>query len=237
MITVRTLAIELVDSLVLAHADTEADSAVFVVDGKPELRGERNMRHVLVVVAMAASLGCTAHSGSVIQEPDSERPLSITQVPQELGTFRVSETHRYPDPQAGTLYRFRNNTELRPDVYVYPVPTGRGAVPLNPAREEGMNFGRVLTAQQRQRSFESFEIVGQRPLEHTVRSSVIPGWHSHAVLTRRGEKRDSHMHLFVIGDRMLKVRTTFPQGSVDAAELERFISMLVADMTQEPGRQ
>lgn len=195
------------------------------------------MRNRLIVLGLAASLGCAARSAPVTPEPDAERPLSIRQVPQELGSFRVSETHRYPDPQAGTLYRFRNNTELRPDVYVYPIPAARGAAPLNPAREEGMNFGRVLTSQQRQRSFESFEIVEQRALEHTVGSSVIPGWHSQAVLTRRGEKRDSHMHLFVIGDQMLKIRTTYPQGSVDTAELERFISGLIADITQEGGRR
>lgn len=196
------------------------------------------MRNRLIGLVVAANLGCAAQTGPAVQvpvagaAPGTGVALAIADIPEELGTFRLSETHRYPDPSAGTLYRFRNNSELRPDVYVYPVAAPPGGAPLNPAREEGMNFGRVLTSQQRQRRFDSFEILEHGPLEHTVGSSVIPGWHSYAVLTRRGEKSDSHLHLFVIGDQMLKIRATYPQGSVQTAELDEFISALVRDITR-----
>lgn len=196
------------------------------------------MRHRLIALAIAANLGCAAQAGPAVElaEPtevrDAGATLAIADVPEQLGTFRLAETHRYPDPSAGTLYRFRNNSELRPDVYVYPIDAPPGGGPINAAREEGMNFGRVLTAQQRQRRIDAFTILEQGPLEHTVGSSVIPGWHTYAVLTRRGEKSDSHLYLFMIADQMLKVRATFPHGSVDDAQLDEFISALIRDITQ-----
>lgn len=181
----------------------------------------------LLLPVILASSGCASRADPGVPAQDAAAAITMSDMPAEVGRFRVTDIHRYPDPRAGTLYRFRNDSALMPDVYVYPI----NRPSLNPAREEGMNFGRVLTAQRNQRRIDSFVIMKQGPLEHTSGSTVIPGWHVYAVLSRRGEKMDSHMHLFVIGNRMLKVRSTYPQNDVDPAELEEFVAALLRSVT------
>lgn len=193
------------------------------------------MRGVPFAVLLAVMFAATSHTPSAAQTP-APAPVAVPTIPAEIGTFKLAETHTYPDPHLGTLYRFRNDTELRPDVYVYPIgrrPESGG--PLNPAREEGMNFGHVLTAQKNQRRIDSFEILASERREHDVGSVMISGWHVHAVLEHNDAKRDTHMYVYVVGDQMLKVRSTFGQGSVDAADLERFVADLLREATHDEG--
>ena len=158
--------------------------------------------------------------------------ITESSMPARVGTLELTDTVRYPDPRLGTLYRYRDGSEIRPDVYVYPVGLGQASpAPLNPAREEGMTFGMLLTVQKRQGRFDDFEIIESEARKHGEGDEAIQGWHVHAVLDDDGTMRDSHLHVYVIGDQMLKVRTTYPQGSAEAVELEAFVSELLSLVT------
>ena len=184
-------------------------------------------RVVLAASLFALLAGCASQGMPAPPETGPSTSVSL-QAPQQVGTFKLDATHHYPDARAGSLYRYRNDSDLSPDVYIYPVnePAERGG-PLNPAREEGMSFGRVLTIQQRQQRIESFEIVHHGPLVKTVGADTLDGWQVHAILMMRGSKHDSHLQIFRVGDRMLKVRATFPQGKVANEDLAAFVDSLL----------
>lgn len=186
--------------------------------------------HIATVVAFVL---IAASQASLKAQTPAPAAIDTLAVPGEIGAFSLAETHRYPDPRLGTLYRYRNNSELRPDVYVYPPGGPTGSQALNPAREEGMNFGHVLTAQRSRRQINSFEIMKSAARDHIVGSDTVPGWHVYAVLETNRGRSDSHLYLFAFGDQMLKVRSTSPEGSVDSAELEAFVMALLRAVSAE----
>src|SRR5690606_15492959 len=176
---------------------------------------------VLVAVSPICTVAQTSWSDTV---PDSVMPA-------EIGPLRLTETFHYPEAHLGTLYRYRNDTELRPDVYIYPVsrqPESGGA--FDPAREEGMNFGRVLTAQKMRGQFDAFEILTREAQHLGEGRNAISGWHVHAVLERRGEKHDTHLFVYTLGDQTLKVRATYSIGSVEFAALDSFVGDLLDEL-------
>ena len=176
---------------------------------------------VLVAISPIGTAAQTSWSETI---PDSVMPI-------EVGPLRLTETFHYPEAHLGTLYRYRNDTELRPDVYIYPVsrqPESSGA--FDPAREEGMNFGRVLTAQKMRGQFDAFEILKSEAQHLGEGRNAISAWHVHAVLERKGEKHDTHLFVYTLGDQTLKVRATYPIGSVEFAALDSFVGDLLDEL-------
>lgn len=154
--------------------------------------------------------------------------ISDSVMPAEIESLRLTETFHYPEARLGTLYRYRNDTALRPDVYVYPVSRQHEAGgPFDPAREEGMNFGQVLTVQKMRGQFDAFEILKSEAQHYGQGADTIAGWHVHAVLERNGEKRASHLFVYTLGDHTLKVRATYPLGRVEFRALDSFVTELL----------
>lgn len=184
--------------------------------------------HTLLAVVLLTSVACAPRNPSVVQD---KAAVAISSMPSSVGTFRLGETQRFPQAELGTLYRYRNDSQLRPDVYVYPVIKGEAGVGTNPAHDEALNFESVLRAQQAQRAFDSFEIIAHRALEYDAGTAKLPGWQVVARLRRGNQAMDSHLHVYMIGDQLLKVRATFPQGSVAPADVEAFVSALLKGVT------
>lgn len=78
------------------------------------------MRQASVVLGLLL-LGCAPAVSSRMAAPGPERIASISQIPEAVGAFQLTETYHYPDPSAGTLYRYRDDSALEPDVFVYPL--------------------------------------------------------------------------------------------------------------------
>lgn len=188
----------------------------------------RGYHTIIAILILSAAAPTSA------QTPQSAPGTSIA-IPSEVGTFRMTAVHRYPDPGLGVLYRFRNDSALRPDVYVYPSGGPDGTTSLNPAREEGMNFGAVLTAQRRRGRITSFQILDSSAREYIAGSDTVPGWHVHAVLEGSEGKRDTHLYLYSVRGQMLKVRATAPEGTVDHASIDDFVAALLHAVSEENG--
>ena len=62
--------------------------------------------------------------------------------------------------------------------------------------------------------------------------SALDGSHIVVLLTRGGEARASHQHIFVLGDEIVKVRTTFAPDEDRTKRMERFIEALLRGMVR-----
>lgn len=202
---------------------------------KPDIskHAERVVRTVLSLLFLLFAIGCASRPASVPDSPSTTTELTLSAVPEQVGGFRITETRRYPDPSAGTLYRFQSDASLQPDVYVYPmseIARRGGTDPGEQAQAESALFKEVLAIQRAQQHFDDYQVVGEHALRQSAGSQVVEGWHVHAMLTRRGEQRDSHQHLFVIGEHLVKVRTNFPRGAIAPEELQAFLEDLIQGM-------
>lgn len=97
-----------------------------------------------------------------------------------------------------------------------------GPRPLDEAEAESALLEQVFAVQQQQGRLDSFEIRADSWYALTVRSAPVPGWHVEARVNLRGEARETHQLVFVVGDQILKIRASFAPGAVAMDELTRF---------------
>jgi hypothetical protein len=162
----------------------------------------------------------------------------VRQVPAQVGEFRQIDVHPFPQPGAGIGYRYSDDSPLRPDVYVYPVPpSGSDAESsLVRAQTEGRLLLSALQVERDRGRFDSFQLLSDSVITLGVPGNSLEGSHVSVLLTRRGDEAESHQHIFVLGDQFVKIRTTFPRGSQSLSRLEDFIEALLTGMTaaQQP---
>lgn len=196
------------------------------------------MHRMLVVLALGSVIGCAAKPAARTGEPVSPG-LAIERIPERAGDFERTEIRRMQVPGAGTLYRFRSpRTSLAPDVYIYPLTaTARqgGETARLQAAAEAQLFKAALALQQRRGRFDNYEVHADSSITLPMQQLQIEGWHTMVHLRRGGQVLESHQHLVVLGDQIVKVRATFPRGSTVAVELEPFLRALAQELTRGTG--
>ena len=178
----------------------------------------------------AAALFVAAACAAPRAAPSPPAQPAIGAVPDAIGDHRLVETRPLASGAAGTLYRYRGDTALEPDIYIYPLTSTAlegGSEPQAQAQAESELFKQTLELQRRQGRFDEYTVVAERPLRYRVGNVEVAGWQVQAMLTRGGEPRETQQHLLVIGDQLVKVRTSFEPGSVSPAQLKSFVEGLV----------
>ena len=196
------------------------------------------------LLLLALSTGCAAASSALPSTPAPTAvaggPLALGPVSERVGEdVRLVDTHHFPDAGAGIRYRYGSPcSALQPDVFVYPLSetaAAAGSDPSAQARAESEAFKQVLAIRQQQGHTEAFRIEGEGPLRIAVGGHTLAGWHVHAVLVHRGQQSDTHQHLFAVSEQLIKVRTTFPRGSIAEEEVNAFLHALLREWVASVG--
>jgi hypothetical protein len=152
----------------------------------------------------------------------------------QIGGFTLVNTHRYPTPDAGIQYRYRDSTGLEADVYVYRGDAPRHGADVNAAlRAEVGNFRETLPLGVTRGYYGAYSIVSDTLL--TVRVAE----RDHALhrismgMTRAGEAQDSYFYLAVVGGEYVKVRITQPTGKFPLARADGFVTAVLEDLTRK----
>jgi hypothetical protein len=142
------------------------------------------------------------------------------------------DSTRFPNPGAGVGYTFRDSTNTRADVYVYPLSQENRALPSDSSRlaHEAALFAQVLQVRESQGAFDGVQIVIDKPLE--AAQSSVPGRVVVAVWRERGASFVSFMHVFAFGETVLKVRLTLPASQWQQSTAPDFALDLVRSLAQ-----
>jgi hypothetical protein len=158
----------------------------------------------------------------------SAHAFAVRQIPTRVGEFRQLDVHRFPQRELGTAYRYSDDSPLRPDVYVYPlIVRDEGMNALALAQAEAALLPQGLEMQRARGRFSSFQIVADSVIVVSVPGGSVPGSHIAGVLFRGDTPRETHQHLFALGDQFVKVRTSYAPGEVELGRLEEFIADLL----------
>jgi hypothetical protein len=164
-----------------------------------------------------------------VPDPTSEsRPAyDLTRLPDTVGALRLAAMRAYPDAEMGSHYRYVG-MDLVLDVYVYPID-GRvlAAAPGDPEREESAKFMEVLELQRRQGTYSAVRVTGQQPLLVEAGNRSFRAWRVSALVARGTAERETHQHLVTVGERFIKVRTTFPVGESRVEAVDSYLSELL----------
>jgi hypothetical protein len=177
------------------------------------------------VVLLLAVTGCAARgpleqasNASPTPEPLRQQiPLQRAAPLQVLG-YTIADSVRYPQAEAGTLYRYRGGGPLSPDVYLYP----RGAAGTVDSDAEG--FHRSLEVIRQRGVYGAYEVDSDRSWSPIPE---IPGREIVASLHFSEGIRTSYYYIFTVHDQFVKVRITLPKGQVEAETVREFVRALL----------
>lgn len=178
-------------------------------------------------VLFLASMGCasthTPDPGAAVA-PSSE-PHSV-HAPAEVAAYAIADSIRYSRPEFGTVYRYRGEGPLRPDVYVYPKQ------PNSTIETQAASFRRVLETNRRRGRYTDFRITTDRawsPVEWAQGREMM------IVLRFDQQSSDSYYHVFQVGDQFVKVRITNPQDEITVHQVHAFVEALLRTMARQAG--
>ncbi|CAN5812005.1 hypothetical protein BH23GEM8_BH23GEM8_09230 [soil metagenome] len=196
--------------------------------------------HPLFLVLLLAGCAASPAELPLVPEPTSETRLAydLSRLPDAVGALRLATMRAYPVAEMGSHYRYMG-TGLVLDVYVYPI--GRrvlAAAPGDPEREESATFVEVLEVQRRQGAYSSVRVTGQQPLLLEAGDRSFRAWRVSALVARGTAERETHQHLVTVGERFIKVRTTFPVGESRVEDVESYLSELLGmlEIDMSPSR-
>lgn len=187
----------------------------------------------LALLLSACAAGPPDRTPTADQDPLVARaPQGAVKVPNHPAGFSLISRHDYPDPAAGSSWRYGadSHPELLVDTFVYPTGVWPDAASAGDALAEAMR--RDIEASVAAGLYEAVEVVESGRVRAKRPEGVLVGRHLRMVLRKDGNELISHAHLFYVPPYAVKVRSTFPaygNRSFDA-RLKAVVDAFVADL-------
>ena len=194
------------------------------------------MRRLLLAVLLTLLPGCSAGTASTASAgaPSASRALApapaeglrVQRIPNFAGEFRLQGMYRFGRPELGVGFRYSDGQPVRLDVYVYPAP---GEVleaddPLAAAADVGRTELRAgLEEEVRKGNLQSFELRSDSVIAISLPQGELTGTYVSLRFTVDGAAHDSHQHHFMVGDQLVKVRTSYPAGAIEMGTVDAFL--------------
>jgi hypothetical protein len=186
-------------------------------------------------------LACAA---TATRPPPPQREIGATHLalPTTIDGFQMVERHDYEEQGMGTLIRYRGESALQPDVFVYPIPNPQPGAALSEwFRKEGQGFREMFEINRSRGEIDSFTVESEEEIRLQSRTGALQAFRMKVSLAVRGDPRDSYVYLVPFGNNMLKLRATHAPEAVSAVEVESFVESLVAvavaDNAPQPAAQ
>ena len=187
--------------------------------------------HLLVSLSLACACGRAAEPTRLEPLTSEQTDLSLRSVPNTVGELRWQQVHRFPDPALGVVYSYGDGSSPGSDVFVYP-RDATSPVTHAELRAHGKPLLETLQTQRSAGRFDAYELLADSIVTIDLGGAPLDGSHIVVLLTRGGEARASHQHIFVLGDEIVKVRTTFAPDEDRTKRMERFIEALLRGMVR-----
>lgn len=174
----------------------------------------------------AASPATTGPAAARALAPPAAEALRVQRIPNFAGDFRLQGMYRFGRPELGVGFRYSDGEPVRLDVYVYPVPPEVAASddPVAAAAEVGRTELREgLDGEVRKGNLQSFELLTDSTITVSLPHGQLPGTYIFLRFISGGSTMDSHQHHFMVGDQLVKVRTSYPADAMEAATVDAFI--------------
>lgn len=207
------------------------------------------MRLLLLLSLLLAS-ACTLAPEPIEKESASPLAALPVPVPEELAKTRLVETHRFENPAAGVMYRYRGDIAMQPDVYIYPLPE----VAIEILLEQGE--AALLAAEYRRyiselelaverNYYESFEEEFARQANGSFSyegadgevSLEFPVVWSKVSLQAGGPQLDSYMVLAEINGNFVKLRISHPEYPGLEQNVQYFVNHFLTGIYQMDMRE
>jgi hypothetical protein len=166
---------------------------------------------------------------------DSVR-LEALRLPTTIAGFRLVRRRDYEDPRDGVLVRFHGPAPIAADVYLYPIlPTSLATTDAGRDSAATLEFRRarddIYTYQARTGGAEPKALGEQEVRAAAGAGRIARGHRGTFSYPRDGATWTSHLYVFGLRDRYVKVRSSYRQedGPVEPPPaLEQFVQALVA---------
>jgi hypothetical protein len=194
---------------------------------------------LLICAACAGKQSATATAATPSAPPSAGAPDSVRlvefRIPREVADFRAVHRHDYDNPAAGTRVRYHGPSPLAADVYFYPIlPTGLAT------SDAGRDSAATLEFQQARKDIFDHQAriggstptaLGQVVIQAPAGGGRIARGHRASFsYTRDGAMVTSHLYVFGLRDRYMKVRASYTRAegpSEPPPALEEFVRALL----------
>lgn len=202
------------------------------------------MRRLLLAVLLLLLPACAgsrstspaprASAAARMLAPAADAPLRVQRIPNVAGDFRLQGMYRFGRPELGVGFRYGDGDPVRLDVYVYPAPDE--VLALDDRVAAAAEVGRTelregLEEEVRKGNLLSFELLADSAIVISLPRGEIRGSYALLRLSPPEGGMDSHQHHFIVGEQLVKVRTSYPEGAVDRAVVDAFVEDFLGRMT------
>ena len=196
------------------------------------------MYRYLFAVLLLLAPGC-ASSAAVSPAPVNRTPqvapedLRLNRIPARAGEYRLQGVQRI-SPELGMVLRYSTQGPVRLDVFIYPAPDSvrEAADPVAAAAETGRTELRAgLELEAEKGNLTAFEVVSDSSIALRLPHAGVTGAHTTLRISHGDQTRDSFQHHFLIGDQLVKVRSTLEPGTADPATIDHFVREFLEQIT------
>lgn len=194
--------------------------------------GRNNERVDLGLPLQVCTITAIAARVDSILAPDkqaAEPPATTTPIaPVRLGPFVIADTQRFSVAGAGTGYRYRGPQAVHPDVFIYRGDVASFGTDTTAALQAEVDeFLQVLPMGRARGQFTDFEVRANAAARRDI-GGISLLVHRVVVEKRVGERLlDDYLHIALVGDNYIKVRTTFQRGAGTEADVDGFVDQLL----------
>jgi len=171
-------------------------------------------------------------SASALPAATGPRAPGVPPMPRDIPGYQVIDTSVFEQPNSGLMYRYSGANGFVPDIYLYPMrPRGSlctGDCREQAAKDELASFRELIPALIQRGYYDSMVVVDERAAPVPAGSWLGTGRRAKLRWVSRGVTKESHFVVYAGQEQLLKLRASFPVGSVSDEQLESFLQELVA---------
>jgi hypothetical protein len=155
-------------------------------------------------------------------QQDTQVACPLATVPARVAGLDLVGWDRFPRPELGEVFRYRAVGQFGPDVFIYPADES--------LEKQLGDFRASLENAKSRGEFESFELRDTAEVKGI--SDDAPGRYALAVLRRGNQTQHSHIYLYPVGSRQVKIRISHPEGRFSRDAIQAFVDELLLKLAR-----